>query len=168
MEFTPSIECEFEGIEGGVVREQRPDVRELPSYREVRDAVWDCLPEWKRFTIAIDGRDGAGKSSLARYLAWQLGMSAFELDTFRDLTGTPFDFRLDDLRRALAYRHERNCPLVVEGITVLSVLARLGVTVDYLVFVDHVDELLPPVDDVLQVYFQKFTPLERADFKLSW
>jgi len=38
-----------------------------------------CLP-WRAMIIAIDGRNGAGKTSLARYLAWQLGMPVLETD----------------------------------------------------------------------------------------
>jgi pantothenate kinase-related protein Tda10 len=32
--------------------------------------------------IAIDGADGCGKSSLASWLAWQLGMPAIQLDLY--------------------------------------------------------------------------------------
>jgi hypothetical protein len=38
-----------------------------------------CLP-WRAMTIGVDGRNGAGKSSLARYISWQLGMPVLETD----------------------------------------------------------------------------------------
>ncbi|MBU4034001.1 MAG: hypothetical protein KKG34_04310, partial [Proteobacteria bacterium] len=101
---------------------ERPTVLEYPEYQEIRDDIWQNMPKWESFIIAIDGRDHSGKSSLGRYLSWQLGMSCLELDTFRNLQLSPYDFRLDDLRRSIDSRLERNRPVIVEGVTVRVVL----------------------------------------------
>jgi hypothetical protein len=50
----------------------------------LRDAIREALGPWRRFVIALDGVDAAGKSTLARYLAWQLGMPAIETDLYFD------------------------------------------------------------------------------------
>jgi pantothenate kinase-related protein Tda10 len=39
-------------------------------------------PDWLPLLIAIDGADGIGKSSLASWLAWQLGAPAIYLDLY--------------------------------------------------------------------------------------
>jgi predicted GTPase len=49
----------------------------IPGSNELLDQIKQALTP-KRFPllIAIDGADGIGKSSLASWLAWQLGMPA--------------------------------------------------------------------------------------------
>jgi hypothetical protein len=49
----------------------------LPRSEEVLGQVKAALtPDWRKLLICIDGADGLGKSSLALWLAWQLGAVA--------------------------------------------------------------------------------------------
>ena len=64
----------------------------LPGSEELLDRVLGALtPNRLPLLIAIDGVDGGGKSSLASWLAWQLGMPAVQLDLYltsnRELSG---------------------------------------------------------------------------------
>jgi hypothetical protein len=61
--------------------------------------------EWRPLLIAVDGRDGAGKSAVASWLAWQLDMPAFQLDIYV-LPGLPIRWQTDELRKALTLKLE--------------------------------------------------------------
>lgn len=91
------------------------------------------LLPWRKLTIAVDGVDGVGKSPLARFLSWQTGMPCIETDVLFDpSTSEPIpDTTL--LRRLVAARHERDRPVIVEGLFVLASLARAGVAADILI-----------------------------------
>ena len=73
----------------------------IPHSVELLDAIKEALtPNRLPLLIAIDGADGSGKSSLASWLAWQLGMPAVQLDLY--LTDTkPIQWLTADLARVL-------------------------------------------------------------------
>src|SRR5690349_21156831 len=87
---------------------------------------------WRRLTIALDGRDGAGKSTLGRYLAWQLGIPVIETDLFLDPDEEQIRYRLFDLEKVIHHRHSLNRPVLIEGVMMLHLLERLGIKTDYL------------------------------------
>jgi hypothetical protein len=82
--------------------------------------------------IAIDGADGIGKSSLASWLAWQLGIPTVHLDLFLGRPGS-IQWRVEDLKRTVDCRGER--PLIVEGALVLDALEQIESKADFVVFV---------------------------------
>lgn len=94
-----------------------------------------CLP-WRALTIAIDGRNGAGKTSVARYLAWQLGMPVLETDLWLSST-SPVTHRIEEIREVMRARHHRDRPVIIEGVMMLRTLELLGVQPDYLIFVTN-------------------------------
>jgi uridine kinase len=84
--------------------------------------------------IAIDGADGWGKSSLASWLAWQLGMPAVQLDLY--LTNLhPIRWLAGDLQRVVGRRLDRDRPVIVDGILALDALGQINRRADYHVFV---------------------------------
>lgn len=84
--------------------------------------------------IAIDGADDSGKSSLASWLAWQLGMPAVQLDLY--LTGTkPVQWLATELARVVAHRLDNDRPVIIDGVLVLDALEQIGRKPDFLVFV---------------------------------
>jgi hypothetical protein len=104
-----------------------------------------CLP-WRALTIAIDGRNGAGKTSVARYLAWQLGMPVLETDLWM-LKMSPVTHRTGELKRLIRSRHRRDRPVIVEGVMMLRTLELIGVQPDYFVFVTNVTQESESEDD---------------------
>ena len=124
---------------------------------------------WRKLTIAIDGRDGAGKSNLARYLAWQLDMSLIETDLLLVHGTKPPAYRLDVLKHLIDQRHSLNRPVLIEGICLLSTLKSVGITHDYLVYVRNQEyggsESLRAT---LESYEQAFTPKQKADYVFDW
>lgn len=137
-----------------------------------------CLP-WRALTIAIDGRNGAGKTSLARYLAWQLGMPVLETDLWLSST-SPVIHRIDELGKLVQSRHERDRPVIIEGVVMLRTLEALGVQPDYFVFVTNEARETEPEDDdsdigpppglsgEVDAYLKERQPAGRADFHLTW
>jgi uridine kinase len=108
----------------------------IPRSNELLDRIRQALtPNRLPLLIAIDGADGIGKSSLASWLAWQLGMPAIQLDLY--LTSLqPVQWLTADLRRAISHRLERGCPVIVDGVLVLDAVDQIGRNADFLVYVD--------------------------------
>src|SRR5690606_41471548 len=77
-------------------------------------SLHDALPIF----IAIDGVDGAGKTELARYLSWQLGMPAVETDLFL-IPESGLTYRQEDLAEVVHGRLRHDRPLIVEGVRIL-------------------------------------------------
>jgi uridine kinase len=107
----------------------------IPRSEELLDRIKLALtPNRLPLLILIDGADGWGKSSLASWLAWQLGMPAVQLDLY--LTSLdPIRWLTTDLQRVVARRLNRDRPLIVDGILALDALDQINREADFLVFV---------------------------------
>jgi uridine kinase len=129
------------------------------------EEIRESLGSWHKYTIAIDGRDGSGKSRLARLLAFKLDMPMIETDLFLiPHQGEPA-YRYDDLRRAIETRHQLDRPVIVEGILILHTLAHIGIPHDFLVYViNHDFEGSHTLAPVFEDYEAQFSPRENADF----
>lgn len=104
------------------------------------DALLDRLkkaltPNRLPLLIAIDGADCVGKSSLASWLAWQLGMPAIQLDLYLTCL-EPIQWLTEDLQRVVSRRLDRDRPLIVDGVLILEALDQIGRKADFLVWVD--------------------------------
>jgi hypothetical protein len=113
-----------------------------PKYLDVRNRIRDALgfPKERRpLLIGLDGLDGAGKSSLAAWLSWQLEMPAINLDLFIIRDTEPLAFRIDHLKAAVDSCLGMGRPVIVEGVTLLDVLDGIGLRPDFLVFVEKRD-----------------------------
>lgn len=114
----------------------KPMKRPLPRSEELLDHVLAALtPEWRRLLICIDGADGLGKSSLASWLAWQLGAVAIPLDLYIVPDTNPLRWSIEDLQRVIDARLKVG-PAVVEGVLALNALDALKHPPDFLVFVE--------------------------------
>ena len=101
------------------------------------DELLDRIEARRPLLIAIDGADGIGKSSLASWLAWQLGMPTVHLDLF--LTSLhPIQWLTADLKRAVDRRLDLKRPVIVEGVMVLDALDQIGRKADLVVYVEGV------------------------------
>lgn len=104
-----------------------------PEYAKLADWLLPQMLPWRRLTVAIDGVDGSGKSSLARFLAWQLEMPSIETDFFlREGVSTPIH-DASSLKTLVEQRHHANRPVIVEGVLVLRQLSNIGVDPEILV-----------------------------------
>lgn len=95
------------------------------------------LQPWRAYLIAIEGRDGVGKSPLGRRLAWELHVPLVETDLYlAECEGIP-KYHSAELKRVLESRIGRNRPVIVEGIFIRQLLAGLGLKPDYVVHVSR-------------------------------
>jgi hypothetical protein len=113
--------------------------------------------------IAVDGRAGAGKTSLSRFLAWYFNSSLLELDLFLSEPG--LSFREPEIRRIIEFRRKLRRPIFVEGLVVLDVLAKVSVAPDFLI---HVRNRKHPEGWGLKAerdeYESRHLPETRADY----
>lgn len=137
----------------------------IPHSAELLDSVKRALtPNRLPLLIAIDGADGIGKSSLASWLAWQLGMPAVQLDLY--LTSLePIQWLTADLKRVVDRRLDRKRPLIVDGVLVLDALDQIGRKADFVVFVTG-NSGIALASQLTEYRVRRKLP-ERADFTLD-
>jgi hypothetical protein len=91
-------------------------------------------PDRLPLIIGIDGRWGAGKSSLASWLAWQLGMPSVHLDLYVERDSEPLSWRYEDLTRIIGARLVLARPIIVEGIRLCQPLRAIDLDPGYWVW----------------------------------
>ncbi|HAQ83349.1 MAG TPA: hypothetical protein DEH75_23030 [Bradyrhizobium sp.] len=152
----------------------------LPGYDALLAALSTALgPNRDPLLIGIDGKAGVGKTSLASWLSWQLGMPAINLDLFieQNKTPAPIARRIADLDRCVKARGDR--PLIVEGVLLLDALAEVRRSPDFLIFVEEqpTTRIRPPDSDLIDTrefslanqvaaYFSRRCPADLAAFTL--
>ena len=142
---------------------------ETRQHTDLRDAVARDLNGWRRYVIAFDGRDGAGKSTIARYLAWQLGMPAIELDTFHAGVPGTYELRYGDLTAVLGSRLDADRPVIVEGLFVLRSLERVELEPDYLIHVARAGNTGSfSLASDFEEYERTYAPLSRSQARFFW
>lgn len=124
--------------------------------------IWHRLPAWQRFLVALDGRDGAGKSTIAHYLSWRLGIPSIHLDQFR-VCGTYDEFHLDALNLVLSSRLENNKPIIIEGVLVLDALNEVGLRPDLWVYIQTCTREIFESDFEVRDYIARRKPAVYAD-----
>jgi hypothetical protein len=157
----------------------------LTDYDAILQYINDCKPH----IIAIDGRDGSGKSYLATELHKQLGGTLLKEDDYReaDLIGH-FVPKFVDLIRDLRGKKPVR-PIIYESCFVQAILPQIGVKADLVIYIKNIsamglwsdeDELAYLVDETEAVkqaksmganpfriqmieYHYRFKPHEKAD-----
>jgi hypothetical protein len=138
----------------------------LPGSEDLRKQVIEQLgPHRRPLLIAIDGPDGVGKSSLASWLAWQLGMPTVHLDLYLIRNSKPLQWRIDEVARIIDCRIGRDRPVIVEGILVLDVLDQINRRPDFLAYVRGEGGYV--LSSSLNEYFARQEPERRAQITLQ-
>lgn len=128
----------------------------------------ECTP-WRRLLIGIDGRDGEGKSTTARWLAYTLGMPALETDTYLLAGADDYTLRYDELGRSIASRLSRDRPVIVEGVFLLNTLERVGLAADILIYVKkRPAHKYSGLESRLKRYRAKYKPEQTAHYVYRW
>src|SRR3954447_17901252 len=134
----------------------------LPRWYELLQELQDQLgPNRKPLLIGIDGADGLGKSSLASWLAWQLGMPTVHLDFYLVHGSEPMAWMAKEIDRIIGQRTDGERPMIIEGTYLLDVLEQIEWQPDLLVYVRGEGNL--PYTD----YVARHNPEARAHFCLD-
>ena len=129
----------------------------------------EILYPWRRLTIGVDGRDGVGKSVLSRYLAWDLDLPTIETDMFIISDDQPPSYRYEDLGRLIESRHTLDRPVIVEGVFLLHMLAKLNVKCDFLIYVENEEQISSNyLEERLKEYDNDYDPKGAANYILEW
>ena len=125
-------------------------------------------PDRLPLIIGIAGRWGAGKSRLASWLAWQLGIPSVHLDFYVERDSDPLSWRYEDLARVISGRLALKQPIIVEGICLCQPLQVIERDPDYWVWVENLGGSKPGPNDPTGAYAAEFNPEANADFTLTW
>jgi hypothetical protein len=108
-----------------------------PVFDEAAQKLAPLLANLPPKVVAVDGRSGAGKTTLARFLSWYFNSSLVELDLF--LAEGGLVRREADVERIVKFRLGLHLPVIVEGLLILDVLDSIGVKPDYTLYVRNAD-----------------------------
>ena len=146
---------------------------ETEDYRKIRCRLVQKIGCRQDFLIGIDGPYGAGKSTLARYLSWQLEVPAIGLDLFLipDRGKIVYDTEgLSTLSWILSKRLNQKRVTIVEGVKLLEVLDKQPRRrPDYLIYMECTDcGGCGNLKDELQAYREHWKPRDFANEVLQW
>ena len=118
--------------------------------------------------VTIDGRDGVGKTTLGRYLAWHFNVTLIETDLFL-IPAQDYLIHLDDqINRIIERRVMTPLPVIVEGVSMLQLMKRIHREPDFSIYVTNRRHLSGKVmDRRLSEYEVAFTPLATANIEVE-
>lgn len=131
------------------------------DYTEVLNALTPVLCKPPPKIIAINGRNGVGKTQLGRYLAYRFDVTLIETDLFLIEDQDRYVHRNDEIARIIAKRLEGfRWHVIVEGVTVLRLLSQLKRKPDFTIYITNkqVTEIGGPFPKDLQAYEAEFLP----------
>lgn len=115
---------------GGVMPIQPPEFYTVAKFLEPE------LGNLPRKLIAIDGRDGVGKTSLGRFLAWYFNITLIETDPFLKQNET-LSYKTECINKVIEFRLNKPRPVIIEGVCVLQLLSILERNHDILIYVTN-------------------------------
>jgi len=129
------------------------------------DVVLDNLPGK---LVAIDGRDGSGKTTLGRFLAFNYNVSLIESDLFLIEGKDSLKYYDDQINRIIEKRLSIPRPVIIEGVAILELLEKLKKSKNYLIYVENEEfEGSFGLSEIIKEYEEKYNPKGKADFVLQ-
>ena len=107
------------------------------AYRRIVDALDTLMRDLPGVLVTIDGRDGVGKTTLGRFLAWHFNVTLLETDLFLIPTRDHIIYLDDQINRIIERRLTTPRPIIVEGIAMLQIMQRIHRSPDFAIYVDE-------------------------------
>jgi cytidylate kinase len=140
----------------------------LPSYLKVVQALTPVMRRQPGLIITIDGREGVGKTTLGRYLAWHFNVTLIETDLFL-IPAQDYLIHLDDqINRIIERRITTPLPVIAEGIAMLQLMQRISRVPDFAIYLTRSQI---PISRILErrlsAYEAAFAPAVNANFTVN-
>lgn len=136
----------------------------LPAYLRVVKALTPVMRGLPGVIVTVDGRDGVGKTTLGRYLAWHFNVTLIETDLFL-IPARDHLIHLDDqVNRIIERRITSPRPVIIEGISMLQLMKRIHRVPDFSIYVinpRHAGSKL--LAQRLSAYEAAFAPSRKAN-----
>ena len=139
----------------------------LPGYLLAVSALEAVLGNLPPRIVGVDGRNGVGKTTFGRYLAWHFNVTLIETDLFANEGSVLLGYRLADINRLIQLRLDKPRPVVVEGVALLRLLEQLHRSADFLIYCESANH--EPDESLslwLDEYDRAYTPKSRADISV--
>ena len=136
----------------------------LPAYSKIVEALAPIMRGLPGVIVTIDGRDGVGKTTLGRYLAWHFNVTLIETDLFL-IPAEDYLIHLDDqINRIIERRVTTPRPVIVEGVAVLQLMKRINRVPDFSIYVTNPAQSSATImDGRLSAYEAAFAPSAGAN-----
>ena len=140
----------------------------LPGYLKVVEALNPLMQARPGVIVTIDGRDGVGKTTLGRYLAWHFNVTLIETDLFL-IPAQDYVIHLDDqINRIIERRISTSLSVIVEGVSILQLMKRIHRIPDFSIYVvnpRHPSSRI--VEQRLSAYEAAFAPAAKANIVVT-
>lgn len=144
-----------------------PSRKEL-DYERITEQLDAYLFDLPRKVVAIDGPDGAGKTTLGRFLACRYNISLIETDLFIRNEGKTFAYDEESMSRVIHKRLELERPVIIEGIKLLETLECLKIPYDFLIYLENANYRgSKMLAETLRFYGKRYKPKQQADIPLQ-
>ena len=143
-------------------------VRVLPAYLQVVDTLWPHMRGSPGVIVTIDGRDGVGKTTLGRYLAWYFNVSLIETDLYLIPALDHFIYLDDQINRIIERRITSPLPVIVEGVAMLELMTRINRVPDFRIYVTNPQQSgSKTMDQRLTAYETAYAPAASASMVVA-
>jgi uridine kinase len=136
----------------------------LPGYFQIVEALTRIMRGLPGVIVTIDGRDGVGKTTLGRYLAWHFNVTLIEADLFL-IPSQDYLTHLDyQVNRIIERRFTLPRPIIVEGVSILQLMKRINRVPDFAIYVTNPQHSGSRVlGQLLSAYEATYAPSTKAN-----
>ncbi len=140
----------------------------LACYPKTVDALTPVMRGLPGVVVTIDGREGVGKTTLGRYLAWTFNVTLIETDLFL-IPARDYLIHLDDqINRIIERRVSTPLPVIAEGIAMLQLMKRLHRVPAFTIYLTRRGHVRSPLlERRLSMYEAEFAPAAGASLTVE-